>query len=63
MKIQVGLRETLEFKKAYKTLVILRIHKNRRKKDTTQKTQLDDFASKSNGKTNEILRIPKLMKF
>ena len=54
MKIRVGLRETLEFKKAYKTLVILRIHKNRRIKETTEKLQQDDSASKSNGKTNEI---------
>ena len=63
MKIQVGLRETLEFKKVYKTLVILRIHKNRRKKDTTQNSELDDFDSKSTCKSNEILRIPKVMKF
>ena len=54
MKIQVGLRETLEFKKAYKTLVILRIHKNRRIKKTTEKSQQDDTASKISGKTNEI---------
>ena len=59
MKIQVGLREPPEFKKAYKTLVILRIHKTQRKKDTAQKSQLDDFASKSSCKSNEILRIPK----
>ena len=57
MKIQVELHETLESKKAYKTLVILRIHKNRRKKDTTENSQQDDSAPKSNGKTNEILRI------
>ena len=63
MKIRVGLRETLEFKKAYKTLIILRIHKNRRKKETMQHSQLDDFASKSSGKSNEILSIPKVMKF
>ncbi len=63
MQIQVGLREPPEIKKDYKTLVILRIHKNRRKKDTTQNSQLDDFASKSSGKSYEILRIPKVMKF
>jgi hypothetical protein len=54
MKIQVGLRETLEFKKAYKTLVILRIHKKGRKKETMEKSQQDDSAPKSSGKTNEI---------
>ena len=56
MKIQVGLRETLEFKKAYKTCVIFRIHKKRtkQKKDTTENSQLDDSASKTNNKTNEI---------
>ena len=54
MKNRVGLRETLEFKKAYKTSGILRIHKNRRKKDTTENSQQDDSASKSSGKTNEI---------
>ena len=54
MKIQVGLRETLEFKKAYKTIVILRIHKNRRKKETTENSQQDDSAPKSSGKTIEI---------
>ena len=54
MKTQVELDETLEFKKAYKTLVILRIHKNRRIKETTEKSQQDDSASKSSGNTNEI---------
>ena len=63
MKIKVGLREPPELKKAYKTLIILRIHKNQRKKDTTQQSQPDDFASKSSGKSNEILRIPKVMNF
>ena len=54
MKVQVGLRETLEFKKGYKTLVILIIHKNQRKQDTTQNSEQDDSAPKSSGKTNEI---------
>ena len=54
MKNQVGLRETLEFKKAYKTLIILRIRKKGRKNDTTENSQQDDSASKSSGKTNEI---------
>ena len=54
MKNQVGLRETLEFKKGYKTLVILRIHKKGRKKETTEKSQQDDSAPKSSGKTIEI---------
>ena len=63
MKNQVGLRETLEFKKAYKTLVILRIHKKGRKKETTENSQRDDSAPKSNGKTNEIRRIAKVMIF
>ena len=54
MKIQVGLREALELKKAYKTLVILRIHKKGRKKERTENSQRDDSAPKSNGKTNEI---------
>ena len=54
MKIRVGLRETLEFKKAYKTVVILRIHKKGRKKETTENSQQNDSAPKSNGKTNEI---------
>jgi hypothetical protein len=54
MKIQIGLRETLEFKKAYKTLVILRIHKKGRKKETMENSQRDDSAPKSSGKTNEI---------
>ena len=54
MKNQVGLRETLEFKKAYKTRVILRIHKKGRKKETTENSQRDDSAPKSSGKTNEI---------
>ena len=62
MKNRVGLRETLEFKKVYKTLVILRIHKKRRKKDTTENSQQDDSASKSTGKKREILRFPKVMK-
>ena len=54
MIIQVGLRETLELKKAYKTLVILRIHKKERKKETTENSQQDDSAPKSSGKTNEM---------
>ena len=54
MIIQVGLRETLELKKAYKTIVILSIHKKRRKKDTTENSQRDASAPKSSGKTNEI---------
>ena len=37
MKIQVGLRETLEFKKADKTLVILRILEKRKKKKKTRR--------------------------
>ena len=63
MKIQIGLRETPELKKVYKTVVILRLHKKRRKKDTTQNSQLDDFASESNCENNKILRFPKIMKF
>ena len=54
MKIHVGLREPPELKKPYKTVIILRIHTNRRKKDTTQNSEQDDSAPKSNGKTNEI---------